>query len=213
MKTKKNFYRVGDTVNVKTNMSEFTSVITEIQERLGKVNMGCTQQNPLVTFENGEHCDMGYITELVQRGKNVPYKPYNRYTPKSDWDKVASKTNNKRVICGTLNTLCHLYLGKLNEEILTEISGNKLTKASKSLTGVVGKYRGFLLYVKKDHFEKWFKKNWKKILMTKKEYGDMITKSNTEYEERYWRSERESFEREIGMNMIGSYPDEMEGIM
>lgn len=198
MKNNKNFYRVGDTVNVKINSTPkiFTSVISQIRERLGKHNLGTTPMTPLVYFENGEVCDMGYITELVSRGKNVPYKPFNRFTPKSDWNYVSTRTKNKRVLCGTLRTLCILYLGKLNEEILTEISGNKLNQYKKSLTGVLNGSHG-IIYVKKDHFEKWFKKNWKKILMTKKKYGQLETETNTQFEQDYWRSVEEEQIREM----------------
>ena len=210
MKKNKFSYKVGDTVSVKTNMSEFTSVISLIRERLGRHNDGRDPMNPLITFENGETCDGGYITELVQRGKNVPYKPINRFAPKSEWDYVSTRTKNKRVICGTFRTLCTLYLGTLNEEIITEISGKKLTQASKSLTGVVSTYRDFLIYVKKDHFERWFKKNWKKILMTKKEYGQLETEANKKYEQDYYRSLELEWARES--REFREY-DEMEGIM
>jgi hypothetical protein len=64
------------------------------------------------------------------------------------------------------------------------------------LTGVLNGSHG-IIYVKKDHFEKWFKKNWKKILMTKKKYGQLETETNTQFEQDYWRSVEEEQIREM----------------
>jgi len=126
----------------------------------------------VVTFINNTPCNICFVKEIVvsYRGYIKPFNKFSRYSS----DERLVKSANKNILCSPISFLCEIYLSKLNHKIETTIDHNKLRKKLKTLTGIVSIVSivsihssnsiGNIVYVKKSHFEKWFKRNWRFIL-------------------------------------------------
>lgn len=146
------------------------------------------------------HFDHSFITHIVYRGNLASFPKINIYKRQYVQFKHLIQTKNKKVLCAPLLELCRVYLGYLNGQIIVQIDYEKLKRRAKSLTGVIDHYdidrERYIFTVKKDHFKKWFKKNWRHILRTKhlenKLATEQINRENKAYEHEYF----ENYEKE-----------------
>lgn len=135
--------------------------------------------------------DYSYITKVIFHSGFSHFPKINIFQRYLKYDYAIRIRNNKKILCGSLEELCHIYLGRLNEDIQVEIDYQKLKQRTKSLTGIIhnNKQIRHFVYIKKDHFERWFKKNWRHILRSKK----LVHKLRTEENDRYNRQYKEDY--------------------
>lgn len=169
------------------------------------IDTGTKFSTPELNVKIGDETlfDYSYITHVVSRSGLVGFRKINIFQRHMKYD-YAFK-HNKNILYAPLKELCHTYLGRLKEQIITEIDFEKLKLRRKSLTGILrhtdGLNRNFT-YVKKSHFECWFKKNWRHILRSKKLAHKLVTEENDRYNQQYEEDYFKDYEREQTKRMF-----------
>lgn len=152
--------------------SEYEIELHEVRERFGKFGKQkvapiCTgvvtkviRDNEFLKGKIGKKIffDYTFITNVVSRSGLGDFPKINIHKRNAPAKKTIQVKRDKKLLCGPIKELCRIYLGQLNEQIIADVDWDKVNHRVKSLTGVVDKYENFIYTVKKDHFDRWFKK-------------------------------------------------------
>jgi hypothetical protein len=205
-KTKLHFVE-GDTVLVElehypptSNDRSFEAVVVSIRERPGRVNGGTTPEGALVVLnrvDTGEEVQVheDFIRRVTAIGPRVR-RPHNIYAERRP-PACMFRAPHKGQWVGAIHELVAYVLGSMHIQATQPLHPERIRSLFiKSRAGLLWEDGPLFVRVRRKPFVAWVKRNWRRLLQTRREWGEGRTEINRLHEDNYYRSLEREWEQE-----------------